>query len=122
MLRGDPNEKGTNAWIPEEAGKRAEIYLIWRAYDAPEHCTLGDLWDFATATQEEIIDTLLEMAESGCADGYVSRLAAKTLQEQTDENQLSQNSWIMSALTEAVSMFGKGSVLRDFTSETTVDL
>lgn len=122
MLFGDPQDHGSNAWILEDAMERSELYLIWRAYETPDECTLGSLWDFASATSEEVTDILLDMAESKCADGYVSRLAKKILEAHLDENQKSQNIWITQTLQKAVDMFGHGSVLRKFTERTTVDL
>lgn len=122
MIFGDPQDHGANAWIPEDAMERSELYLIWRAYETPDECTLGSLWDFASASDDEVTDLLLSMAESECADGYVARIAEKVLAAHCDDKQKSQNIWITQTLRKAVDMFGRGSVLRSFTERTTVDL
>lgn len=118
---GDVDAKyAQNAWIWKTASLISEAVGGARAYHDPEALTPGHMWDFSKSTHAEFAELMLEASTLPECDGYIA-MCARKLYDQYGREPIEQWDWVMEAMAEAWSLYGRGSVLREATSRTDVD-
>lgn len=121
MLIGDTERRAQNAWIYEDAGKMTWMLLVENAHHQPEHCNPAWMWDFANGTFEDFVAYCEVAQHSPAADGFVATIARALLDRYGDEK-TDQLGWVMDAMAQTFSLYGRGSHLRASVQETGFDL
>lgn len=122
----DPDKtKGTNAWIGKATIRLSSLRLTYLAECEPERLTPGQMADYAALSQRAFIGEMKKLANSPAGQGYVAEWASKFLERYgvvDDPDIARQFEYVMEEYAEMWEWAGKGSPLREFTSQNDVDL
>lgn len=111
-------EKGETKWIADAAKDLFHFSIVHLAEKEPENCTLGHLWDIATATRDETKTRLEAMYQAAEPDGFVERKVIKFRDSYLSDEMTKQLAWVVEKAEKAVHLFARGAVLRDAVAAT----